>query len=311
MSPGAEHDDDPLGAGIAELTAVLTRVAAGDLEARAPRSYAGDPLDVLAFAVNATLEELAIGFDELRRERDELRRMNEALVHTEKLAALGELAGGIAHELNQPLTVLRALASILRARKAPPTKEEIELIGNAAARMSRIVDGVRTFARQGDLRLQPTDPRAPLEDAMQLVVAAVVPTGVVLETEIEDELPAISADRERLSQVLVNLLTNALDAVVPDPRRSVAARVLVRVSVHEEHVVYRVTDTGPGIAPEVRDRLFQPFFTTKERGKGTGLGLSVSLGIVREHGGSIAYEAAPSGGASFVVRIPRARLPHT
>jgi len=291
---------------LGRINEVLLSIAAGRFDARAERDYSGDPLDVLAFLVNASAEEVARLVEALRHEREELSRAQQQLVQSAKLAALGQLAGGVAHELNQPLTVIRTLAQLIpehaEARVADHVAD-LELIGKAAERMGHIVDSVRTFARQSSFKRRRIEPALPLADALELLGEQIKQHGIDLDLTVAPELPLLLGDAERLEQVFVNLLANArdaLDALPADAPRN------IRIAVEQDgaHIRYTVEDSGGGILPEHAAQIFEPFFTTKALGRGTGLGLSVSQGIVAEHGGELCCGSAPTGGARFTVRIP-------
>ncbi len=291
---------------LGRITEVLLAIAAGRFDARAERDYSGDALDVLAFLVNATAEEVARLVEDLRHEREELSRAQEQLVKAAKLAALGQLAGGVAHELNQPLTVIRTLAQLIpehpEARVADHVAD-LELIGKAAERMGHIVDNVRTFARQSAFKRRRVPAELPMVDALELLADQIKQHGIELTLDFAPDLPQVLADPERLEQVFVNLLSNArdaLDALPPDAPRTI--RVTARAE--GDRVAYCVEDSGAGIAAEQASLIFEPFFTTKPVGKGTGLGLSVSQGIAAEHDGELRYERAALGGARFCVLIP-------
>lgn len=292
---------------IEDLAEVLIQVASGDLQARAARTGRGDAVDVLAFMINATVEELAGLIGDLRRQRDELRQTQEHLIHIGKLTALGELASGIAHELNQPLTAIRMLVGSARERMHAGDSglavEDLDLLTEATERMGSIVHGVLAFARQGapDSKLLAAD--APPRDALRLLGPSLRKEGIEVETAMAADVAAIRGDPGRLQQVFVNLVSNARDALVSSGRAR-SGRILVGCRVEGDAVVYFVEDDGPGVPEAMRGKIFDPFFTSKEVGAGTGLGLSVSYGIVDEHGGSLRYEEAPRGGARFVVRIP-------
>jgi len=308
MADRSKAEPPAAAATIEDLAEVLIRVASGDLEARAPRTGSGDPLDVLAFMINATVEELGYLVDELRHERDELRQAQEQLVHAARLSALGQLAGGVAHELNQPLTAIRMLVGPGRARMRAGGPglglDELDMLSEAARRMGSIVDGVRTFARQETTGSGSFRADAPVRDALRLLEPSLRWDGISVEAELPEDPPVIPGNADRLQQVLVNLVANARDALL-GMRRDPPGRVLLECRVDEAAAVYTVEDDGRGVPDEIRGRIFDPFFTTKEVGAGTGLGLSVSYGIVREHGGSLVHERAAGGGARFVVRLPR------
>ncbi|MEN9581678.1 MAG: hypothetical protein RJA70_4687 [Pseudomonadota bacterium] len=289
-----------------DVAEVLTAVARGDFAVRAPRSFRGDSIDVLAFLVNSTAEEVSDLVEQLENERTELRQARDQLVMAAKLAALGELAAGVAHELNQPLTAIQMLADMLLRRperKLSECEGDLQMLSEAARRMARIVDGVRTFGRPGQLRRVPTQPAAPLMAAIDLLAGTLSREGVTLEVDIEHDTPGIEADPDQLNQVFVNLLTNARDAL-----RSLSSgsprRVQVCLWSTPSSVAVSVEDSGLGIDPLDASRIFDPFFTTKGVGEGTGLGLSVSHGIVSNHGGSLSYQPSKDGGARFVVVLP-------
>ncbi len=300
-----EHRTDVEGA-LEGLTAVLLAVARGKFDVRASRDYSGDPIDVLSYLVNATAEEVSHLFEQLETERRELQVARDRLVQAAKLAALGELAAGVAHELNQPLTAIGMLVDLLELhpeRRVGQCRSDLERMGQAVRRMGRIVDSVRMFGRAGPLRRSFVPAERPLNDALELLAKPMEQCHIEIDKRIGDSLPVLHADEDRLHQVFVNLLTNARDALrgVQDKRD---LRVTLVVERSATHVIYRVEDTGPGVAPAVAQRIFDPFFTTKEMGQGMGLGLSLSHGIILEHGGEMRYQRGDAGGAAFVVELP-------
>ena len=291
---------------VAGFIEVLTRFASGDWEARAPRDHGGDPLDVLAFMINAAIEEIGHLVVEQQRQREELERTQAQLVHAGKLVALGELAGGIAHELNQPLSALSGLIGLGLVDRNALDTEDLKLMSEATLRMSRIVDGVRLFARRTDLRKEPIDPMDPVRAAAGLVERRLEADGHALEV-VAAAPGTIVGDRDRLQQVLVNLLVNAADAV--DQARPREGHIRVEGRWIGDGFEYIVEDDGPGVPEQDRDRIFEPFFTTKEVGQGTGLGLSLSYGIIRDHGGEMMLDESADRGARFRVRLPRGSTP--
>ncbi len=286
---------------VAQLIDVLTRFAAGDWQARAGRDGSGDPWDVLAYMINATIEEIGALVGELRRQRETLELTQRQLVHSAKLAALGELAGGVAHELNQPLTAIVTLVDLARQDGGHISDDELQLISDAALRMATIVGSVRAFARQSELRMQPVDPVVPVEAALRLMAPSFQSAGITVVCSFAGGLPRIAADESRLQQVFVNLLANARDALMEV--EGSGRRIEVDIHSDGSAVIHRIRDNGRGVAPELCDRVFEPFFTTKPVGAGTGLGLSVSYGIVQDHGGTMTCEQVATG-ASFTVRLP-------
>lgn len=304
--PDAEPQAPELEGPIGSITEVLIAVASGRFDVRATRSFAGDPMDVLAFMVNATAEEVGILVETLEAEREELKRARDALVLAEKLAALGELSAGVAHELNQPLTVIRMIAELLSKKpdaRVADCAKDLAMISESARRMGRIVDSVQAFARSSTLTMSRIEPTQPLEDALVLLDESLRQSSIAIDRTYASGLPSIVADADRLQQVFVNLLVNAKHAI--EAHGSPSATIHLALEADEAFVRYRIADEGTGVAPEHIARIFDPFFTTKPVGSGTGLGLAVSHGIASEHGGSLRYEPRVPHGACFVLEIPR------
>ncbi|WP_019644460.1 ATP-binding protein [Novispirillum itersonii] len=240
---------------------------------------------------------------ELVAANSDLQRAQDGLVQAAKLAALGQLATGIAHELNQPLAALRTLsdnaAAFLARGKPDRVTENLTLIGDLTERMARITAQLRGFARRSENRPEAVRLAVAAGNSLALLAEKTRRLGVTVETAIDPAL-CVRFDPVRLEQVLVNLLGNALDAVNGQPQRWVrleAARDGGRVRV-------RVLDSGPGIAAASLPHLFEPFFTTKPPGQGLGLGLVISAGIVQDHGGEIKADNRPEGGAMFTLDLP-------
>ncbi len=293
---------------VEELTTVLLAVARGDFSQRAARDFSGAPLDVLAYLVNSTAEEVGALVAQLEAERQELQVTRDRLVQAAKLAALGELATGVAHELNQPLTAMSMLVDLLRLRRVGSAKQrarDLELMAEAVRRMGRTVDSVRLFGRVGATRRVAVLADEPMKNALALMTESL--RGIEVEQRYASSLPTLHADADRLHQVFVNLLTNARDAL-RDIDSAAPRRIVVEVEASEDCAVYRVEDTGPGVPAEIVPRIFDPFFTTKQVGRGTGLGLALSHAIVLEHGGTMRYEAVDGGGARFVVELPNSAV---
>jgi two-component system NtrC family sensor kinase len=286
------------------------------VEAELARSFRGETRDFLcrfhrldgtvrqAFAVAVPVEEreglpavLAIARDVT--EEVELR---ERLTHSEKMAALGGLVSGAAHELNNPLAGIAAMAQALQLEGAaqPETAQGLDTIRREAMRAARIVNDLLTFARLRPLERRDTNLNAVVRETF-----AATPTlanhEVIWTLGLDPTLPNVSGDPDQIRQVITNLLVNAAQAMAAGGRRE----ALVRTWSNAEWAGFEVLDSGPGIPPDVLPRVFEPFFTTKAQGQGTGLGLSISHGIVRAHGGDIHGENRPEGGARFAFRLPR------
>lgn len=252
-------------------------------------------------------EREVIGGLAIVRDVTELKNAQAKLVQAGKLAAMGQLGAGIAHELNQPLAGIQLLLSSIRRQPDRPIErvtEELDMIAEQITRMGRIVDNVRAFARKSNFQPGPTSPLQPLDRAQMLMAEQLRLSGIELATEIENDLPLIHGDAVQLQQVFLNLLSNALHAL--EVHEGVK-RVDIGARSRGEAVEFWVQDSGPGISVEVRDNIFEPFFTTKEPGRGTGLGLSLCYGIVQGHSGEIHVEQPEVGGTRVVFRIPVAR----
>ena len=246
--------------------------------------------------LNDTVEELALS-------NKSLANTQEALMQSERLASMGQLAAGIAHEVNNPLGVVLMYAHLMLEELGQDTEhgEDIRMIAEQADRCKKIVSGLLHFARQNRVLRQPTDVANLVRQCERTVIR---PDNVTVTIKDELEFPTAEIDGDQITQVLTNLMSNAL-AAMPD-----GGELELGVSDTPEQVVLRVKDTGTGIPPDVRAKIFEPFFTTKQMGKGTGLGLAVTYGIVKMHRGSIRLEtnhdpdAGPTG-TTFFVDLPR------
>ncbi len=239
----------------------------------------------------------------------------EQLAQASKLATLGEMATGVAHELNQPLSVIKTVSSFFM--KKINAQQDIshdilyQMLGKVDSnvdRATKIITHMRLFARKSEVKLVQVQVTEVLERAFDIFTQQLKMRGIEVVREFAPDLPFIMADPDRLEQVFINLLINARDAIEErwGGRECEAGdkRITVRTRRDEGYVIVEVQDTGPGIDPAFRDKIFEPFFTTKEVGKGTGLGLSISYGIVRDCGGDICEEAGEGSGACFTVRFP-------
>jgi len=230
----------------------------------------------------------------------EEREMSRRLAHSDKMAAVGQLAAGVAHEINNPLGGILAFAQLMSREDRPKDDlESLNLIQDAATRAKRIVESLLRFSRRPkqDERGE-VDLSRESEEALFLLHSQLKDGRVELVKRLG---PAVCVGNANgLRQIAVNLLTNAVQAMRGQ------GRIEVETGAADGTVTLRVTDSGPGIPPEIAGRIFEPFFTTKPEGQGTGLGLAVCYQIAEEHGGTIRHEPAPGGGASFVLEIPAA-----
>ena len=254
--------------------------------------------------VGSQARDLAQAHGELRGFTEERKRAEETRGQTEKLAAMGQLLAGVAHELNNLLTVILGGTDLLKTMVGSgPLRDEAEEIGQAAERCARIVRNLLALARQRPLSKELVSLNQIVREAVELLSYALRADNIEVIWNFAEDLPLVSADPHQLQQVLVNLVTNAHQAMLetsPPRRLTVTTAFDPRV----ERVVLEVTDTGPGIPPEILPRIFEPFFTTKLAKDGTGLGLSLCQGIIRVHDGTIGAENVSGRGARFRVELP-------
>jgi signal transduction histidine kinase len=235
------------------------------------------------------------------RGRERERVLAEAMHQTEKLAALGELVAGVAHELNNPLTGISVLAQLLLDEAMPEGQlESVRMIRRESDRAVRVIRDLLDFARKSGPQHVAIDATALVEQTLRLRAYALQSAGIVVDAAFDEALPTVAGDYQKLQQVLLNLIVNAEYAMQHAERRVLTIRTRGDV----DGLRIEVGDTGSGMASDVAKHVFDPFFTTKPVGVGTGLGLSVSYGIVAAHGGSIAVESAPGEGAVFTVTLP-------
>ena len=240
-----------------------------------------------------------------QKQHEELEQVHRQLAQASKLASIGELAGGVAHEINNPVTSILSSASHLAGKRRDTSlserdREELELITGQAERISVIVNKLLTFSRKSRMDLSLVDVTQVVSTALDLMEFRLRSGPVTVECHYADELPRVLGDRDRLTEVIVNLMNNALDAM---PSGGVLS--LRTAPTPQGEVRIEVADTGVGIDPALLSRIFDPFFTTKEPGKGTGLGLSISLAIVKDHHGEIRARSEHGSGSKFVVTLPR------
>jgi PAS domain S-box-containing protein len=239
------------------------------------------------------------------RDVTELKRLEEQLIQAEKLAAMGQMLAGVAHELNNPLTAILGVTELLRERQGLEDiiKRQLELTHRQARRAARIVQNLLEFSRPALPHKKPTDVNSLVERTLQLHEHSLRRNNIEVEFQPQAGLPAVIGDANQLMQVFLNLLSNAEQAI-REIRET--GRILIRTGRLGTHLFVTIQDDGCGILPDALPRLFDPFYTTKRPGGGTGLGLSISMSIVREHGGSIDVETLPAGGSAFTVFLPAA-----
>ena len=234
-----------------------------------------------------------------------IKRLEEQLIQAEKLAAMGQMLAGVAHELNNPLTAILGVTELLREREnlEDPTRRQLELTHRQARRAARIVQNLLEFSRPASPQKKPLDLNSIVDRTLQLHEHSLRRSNVEVDIRPVLDLPGVVGDANQLIQVFLNLVTNAEQAI-REVRDS--GRIQIRFANLGSRVSATFQDDGIGIRPESIARLFDPFYTTKRPGGGTGLGLSICLSIVREHGGTIEAAALPAGGSAFTVFFPAA-----
>ena len=245
-----------------------------------------------------TYQQLERSHRELQLSHQALEQAQFQLIRTEKLAALGELAAGVAHEINNPLGTITIYTHLLLKglEKDDPRREDVELILSEANRTKEIVQGLLSFARETKLRPGLTNINELLEDVLGLLVNQSLFHNIKIKKSFFQNLPTIFADTTQLKQVFLNIILNAAQAMEGK------GNLVISTIQEKKQIKVKIQDTGPGIPPEIMGKLFNPFFTTKE--KGTGLGLAISYGIIERHSGKIDIETKLGNGSTFIVSLP-------
>jgi len=239
------------------------------------------------------------------RDVTDIKRLQEQLIQAEKLAAMGQMLAGVAHELNNPLTAVLGVTELLRERVPgdESTKRQLELTHRQARRAARIVQNLLEFSRPASPQKKPLDVNNLVERTLQLHEHSLRRNAIEVDFHPQTDFPGVVGDANQLIQVFLNLVTNAEQAI-REIRDS--GRLQIRLTRIGNRVSIAFQDDGVGIRPDALPRLFDPFYTTKRPGGGTGLGLSICMSIIREHGGTIEAEILPAGGSAFTVYLPLA-----
>lgn len=255
----------------------------------------------------------------------QLREKDALLIQSGKLATLGEMATGIAHEINQPLGGISLMTQglILAKNRNKLTEEmlseKLYSIIDQVERINKIISHLRTFARQSDDTKKEIDVKQPLLDVFKLIGEQLIKKNITVELKLDEHLPLILADHNKLEQIFLNLIGNARDAIdeleylghktknkndASDWIKSLDKKIVIKIYSFEKNIIIEISDNGIGIPNSIIQRVFDPFFTTKEVGKGTGLGLSITYGIVKEFGGTIDVESKEMQGSKFTIKFP-------
>ena len=302
---------------IDRLLAATKKAAQGNLDqAVSIRSH--DELGELSGSFNNMISQLKRSRDDIEewtqtlehrvQERTrELQQVQDQLIHAGKMAALGELAAGVAHEINNPLTGVLTFSSLIlkKMEDTHPWKKDLETIVQQTSRCRNIVKGLLDFARQRKPDKKLWDVHTLLEKTLSLVEKQAPFQNIQIRKEFKPEIPQLLIDGDQIQQVFMNILLNAADAMAAN-----GGRLTIRTDLNDSTAEIAFTDTGVGIAKEHLPRLFDPFFTTKQTGKGTGLGLAISYGIVQSHNGDIKVESEVGKGSTFRIKLPIASENH-
>jgi two-component system NtrC family sensor kinase len=295
---------------IQSMAAAARRVAEGDYSQKV-EVLSTDETGYLAECFNRMTLELARATQELRQWAESLetkveertaqvRAMQGQLIQAEKLAAIGKLAAGVAHEINNPLTGILTNSSLMLQDLAldDPRRDDLQTIVDETLRCRKVVKGLLDFARQTKPLKQAVNLNQVVEDVLNLVKNQAAFRNIAFNTGLQTNLPAVMADRDQMRQVVLNIVLNAAEAVPHGGEIS----VISRIDRASNYVCLSITDTGPGIPEEIRSRLFEPFFTTKT--SGTGLGLAIAYGIMERHKGTITVSSALGKGTTISLRLP-------
>lgn len=234
-------------------------------------------------------------------------QMEAKLMHSARLAAIGEMAAGVAHELNSPMTVVIGTAQLMYAELAdnPEYGESLKEVADCGLRCKRIIQNLLTFSRQEQVPMEPTNLNREIEKALGLVNYLIDPTQIAIVPKLASDLPSIMANGVQIQQVVTNLLINARDALTEQSNKKIIRiESYLQKDSTQDWVTVSVRDNGTGIARDKLENIFTPFYTSKEATKGTGLGLSVSFGIAQAHGGTLEVESVLGKGSCFTLRLP-------
>ncbi|MFZ5831752.1 MAG: cache domain-containing protein [Planctomycetota bacterium] len=278
---------------VSRVVEMSRRVVEGDLTARVGIRPPGE-MGVLCQAVDSMADAVAQREDRIKT------ATRQQITRSEQLAAVGRLAAGVAHEINNPLTGVLTFACLLREKPNLDDQDraDLDLIIHETSRAAEIVKSLLDFARERPPQKEPLSMNEVVRRTLRLIQNQKLMRQIEIREEFAEDLPVIEGDMNQLQQVVLNLSLNACEAM------PTGGRLTITTTPHDGGVMVRVADTGTGIRREDLNRIFEPFFSTKPVGKGTGLGLSVSYGIVQQHGGTIEVDSTPGQGSTFTIVLP-------
>jgi len=293
----------------------MKRLSAGDMEYRI-NIQSDDEIGLLAHSFNSMADELKEYREkmenwtknleeEVQKKTCDIYKAQEQLINTEKLASLGRMAAGVAHEINNPLTGIVTFSHLMLKRTPPENIQDIEdlnTIIDQAERCAKIIKGLLGFSRKTASEKKLVNLNTLVSNTLEMVKHQSRFLNIHFDLLLDSKLPEVIIDPNQIQQVLLNLLINAADAMQQKGKITLATRLIEKGAA--KFVEFEITDTGPAIPEDLIGKIFEPFFTTKPAGKGTGLGLAVSYGIIKKHEGTIFVKNSPGSGASFFIHLP-------
>jgi two-component system, NtrC family, sensor kinase len=286
-------------------------VARGDYSVQAELTGEQDSLDSLAIGINIMIDDIGKYTGQIEKAKqeleekveertEELKRAQEKLIQSSKMAAVGQLAGGVAHEINNPMGVILGFAQIVakNMKEGDPLYMPLKSIEREVIRCKKLVGDLLTFSRTEKTQMEATYINGVIEEILSLIEARTKVKNVEIIRKYGIDLPRITMNKNQIQQVIMNLCNNAIDAMAE------AGKLTITTKQTGTQIEIDVADTGKGMPEEVKKHIFEPFYTTKEVGKGTGLGLSLCYEIIQRHKGTIEAESENGKGTVFVVKLP-------
>jgi two-component system NtrC family sensor kinase len=300
---------------VSKMVAATRNIAAGRFDQEVQSSPQQGEIALLADSFNTMLKSLRQMRDDLeewgrtleekvKQRSEELGAMQARVAQSERLASLGMLSAGVAHEINNPLGAILALTalSLEDVKEDDPNRENLQEVVKQAQRCRDIVKGLLEFSRHSEVHTELADLNEILQDTLSLVTRQAQFLNVTVAVDYDPQLPPVMADKSELEQVFMNILMNAVQAM----RERGTITITTRHGAPDHFVEVLISDTGCGVPPDKIGQVFDPFFTTKESGQGTGLGLSIAYGIITSHRGTISVESEVGKGSTFKIRLPMA-----
>lgn len=245
------------------------------------------------------------GYFGIHRDLTEKRTLERQLIHTQKMESIGTLAAGIAHEVGNPLASISALVQVAqRSTSDPFINEKLGLVKSQVTRISKIIRDLVDFSRPSNYELELTDVNKVIREAVEITKVGTKAKDIIFETILNNDIPMLPLISDQTQQVFVNILLNAVDAIVEKKRTGSTERISVKSECDGDELTLTFSDTGIGIKEENLIKVFEPFFTTKKEGRGTGLGLWVSYGIVKSFQGDIKIKSKLNVGTTFIIKLP-------